>query len=118
MMNLNVFGRYISELTKEDENDDSLKARISRRKIYNTLVRVFDDQDKNIKRWLLGKPCIFYHPETEQYMTIEIGRDIEALYYFLLFCYKLNNLEEVSEDFRDYLALVISRSVYHYDGIC
>ena len=43
-------------------------------------------------------------------VEISIGNDREALCYFLVFCYRINNKQEVSEDFRDYLAIVITRS--------
>ena len=43
-------------------------------------------------------------------MEIRIGKDREALYYLLLLCYRINNKQEISEEFRDYLAIVITRS--------
>lgn len=119
MMSLREFDYYIRQMLKNNEDDSDSTACLTKkpfRFIYKKLIREFDDKDKNLKRWLLGKPCIYTHPITENEIPVEVGRDIEALYYFLLFCYKINNAEEISEDFRDYLALVLSRSVYHYDG--
>lgn len=119
MMNLTVFSRYISAMTEEqfDEPNSDLKiSDVPFRKLYRTVVRHFDDQDKNLKRWMLGKPCRFISPVTGTEIEVEIGKDVEALYYFLLFCYKINNNEEISEDFTDYLALVIARSQYSCDA--
>lgn len=117
MMTLHEFGYWIKQIT--DNYDDSESGITLKKKpfrfIYKKLIREFDDQNKNLKRWLLGQKCVFTHPVTNNTIEIEIGKDIEALYYFLLFCYKINNEEEISEDFRDYLALVISRSVYRDD---
>lgn len=116
MMGLQEFAKCIGRMTVNgNEKNLSLSDR-NFRKIYQYCMEVFNDRDKNLKRWLLGKPCIFCHPQTEQYLTVDIGQDIEALYYFLLYCYKLNNQLEISEDFSDYLALVLSRSQYRYDG--
>lgn len=115
MMNLTVFGKYICAMTEENFDGNETNQKISDvpfRKLYRTVVRQFDDQDKNLKRWMLGKPCRFISPITGTEIEINIGKDIEALYYFLLYCYKINNHEEISEDFTDYLALVIARSQY------
>ena len=45
----------------------------------------------------------------------ELGRDREALYYFLIFCKKLHDKEEIDQAFRDCLALIISRSCFGDD---
>lgn len=76
------------------------------------LEKVLKDKDQNIRRWLNGKPCIFTSEKTGKKIEIRIGNDREALFYFLVFCYRINTEQEISEDFRDYLALVISRSCY------
>ena len=75
-----------------------------------SLERIFDDKDQNIRRWLNMKPCIFTSDKTGKKIEIKIGTDREALYYFLVFCYRINNRQEISEEFRDYLTLVIARS--------
>ena len=74
------------------------------------LEKIFKDKDQNIRRFLNGKPCDFASDKTGKKVEISIGNDREALYYFLVFCYRINNKQEISEDFRDYLAIVIARS--------
>lgn len=119
MINLTVFAKYVCAMTEEDfDNPGCHISGVPFRKLYKACVKAFDDRDKNLKRWMLGKPCRFISPITGAEIEVEIGKDIEALYYFLLFCYKINNYEEISEDFTDYLALVISRSRYSYDKGC
>lgn len=119
MMTLNQFGKYIFAMTEDEYNPQKIQLTANPfRKIYWMLVREFYDRDRNLKRWLLGKTCIYYHTGTKQWITVEIGKDVEAIYYFLLFCKKMNNYEHISDEFSDYLALVISRSVYQYDEEC
>lgn len=73
------------------------------------LEKIFKDKDQNIRRFLNGKTCVFTSDKTGKKVEISIGNDREALYYFLVFCYRINNKQEISEDFRDYLAIVITR---------
>ena len=65
---------------------------------------------KHIRRWLNAKPCVYVSDRTGQRIEIDIGNEREAIYYFLIFCKKIANNQEISEDFRDYIALIISRS--------
>ena len=74
------------------------------------LEKIFKDKDQNIRRFLNGKPCVFTSDKTGKKVELSIGNDRETLYYFLVFCYRINNKQEISEDFRDYLAIVITRS--------
>ena len=74
------------------------------------LESVFEDKEHNIRRWLNAKPCVYVSDRTGQRIEIDIGNEREALYYFLIFCKKIANNQEISEDFRDYIALIISRS--------
>lgn len=74
------------------------------------LEKIFKDKDQNIRRWLNMKPCVFTSDKTGKKVEISIGNDREALYYFLVFCYRINNKQGISEEFRDYLAIVITRS--------
>ena len=60
--------------------------------------------------WLNGKPCVFTSDRTGSKVEIPIGQDREALYYFLVFCKRIAEQKEISEDFRDYLGVVITRS--------
>ena len=74
------------------------------------LEKIFKDKDQNIRRFLNGKPCAFTSDKTGKRVELSIGNDREALYYFLVFCYRINNKQEINEDFRAYLAIVITRS--------
>ena len=59
-----------------------------------------------------GKPCVFKSDKTGQKVEVKIGNDIEALYYFRIFCKKINNKQEVSNELGDYVAYLISRSLF------
>ena len=74
------------------------------------LEKIFKDKDQNIRRFLSGKPCVFQSDKTGNLVDIEIGRDREALYLFLVFCKRIEERKEITEDFRDHLAIVIARS--------
>lgn len=91
------------------ENDDKVFNQHGRWAL-NRLERICCDRRQNIRRWLNGKNCVFISDKTGKQVDIDIGRDIEALYYFLAFCQRINKGIEIDEDFRDYLATVITRS--------
>lgn len=74
------------------------------------LEKIFKDKEQNICRWLNGKSCVFTSDRTGQRIEIIIGPDREALYYFLIFCKKITEKEVISEDLRNYVAFLISRS--------
>ena len=74
------------------------------------LEKIFKDKEQNIRRWLNGKSCVFTSDRTGQRIEIIIGPDREALYYFLIFCKKITEKEVISEDLRNYVAFLISRS--------
>ena len=80
-----------------------------------SLEEIFLDEDENIRRWLNAKPCIFTSDKTGKRIQIRLGRDRDALYYFLIFCKKLHDKEEIDQTFRDCLALIISRSCFGDD---
>jgi len=75
------------------------------------LEKIFMDKDDNIRRWLNKKSCTFISDVTGRRVEVPIGNDLEALYYFLVFCLRINKGNKIDEDFRDYLALVMARSV-------
>lgn len=116
-MNYRAFNNYINELMNAiDSQYNRLdgKAEIT---FFNngkwalrSLERIFKDKERNIRRWLNGKPCVFTSDRTGQRIEIIIGPDREALYYFLIFCKKITEKEVVSEDLRNYVAFLISRS--------
>lgn len=76
------------------------------------LEKVYVDKDQNLRRWLNGKPCRFTSDITGMMVEITIGNDWETLYYFLTFCKKLGTKQEISDEFREYLAYLTARSVY------
>jgi hypothetical protein len=84
----------------------------------NRLKDIFHDEDGNLERWLNGERCVFRPIQKAEFMEIRIGNDVEALYYFLCFCDKLNTHQRISEDFRDYLSLLITRSCSEYWEEC
>lgn len=116
-MNYRAFNNYVNEVMNAiDSQHNRLdgKARIN---FFNNgkwalrgLERIFKDKERNIRRWLNGKPCVFTSDRTGQRIEIIIGPDREALYYFLIFCKKITEKEMISEDLRNYVAFLISRS--------
>lgn len=116
-MNYKLFCNYLDAIrngvnaidngaTSRDKSGFERHARWS----LESLERVFDDRNKNIRRFLEKKPGIFKSDRTGEMIEIPLGKDTEALYGFLLFCKRINNGCEIDEDFRDYLALLITKS--------
>ena len=77
---------------------------------YKRCKKELNDVDGNLKRWLLGKPCVFCHPFVGRVIEIEIGKDYEAIYRFLEYCRRTYAGERVDDDFITYLAYLIARS--------
>ena len=92
------------------ENDKEYRVELAAPGMTKEDFDVHIDEDNNLERWLKGECCIFRMNHSEQPMSVNIGKDIEALYNFLCFCYKLNTNQRISDEFRDYLALTITRS--------
>lgn len=116
-MNYRKFRNYLTvianaEEAKQLEQDKDVLAIFEKNSAWamERLKTAFHDEDHNLQRWLDGKCCMFRPNRRSAPMEINIGRDIEALYGFLCFCYKLNTEQEISDDFRDFLALTITRS--------
>ena len=116
-MNIKVFNNYIntimnainSEKNGLDEETSKIFNQHGRWALHR-LEKLMIDKDQNIRRWLTGKLCVFTSDKTDKRIEVNIGGDREALYYFLIFCKKLNTNQEIDESFRDYLSVVISRS--------
>lgn len=116
-MNFRAFNNYMNtvqngidaaynhhpENTKKVFEENGLWAR-------HLLERVFCDKDHNILRWLDGKDCVYTDNRHGHKITVKIGDDREALYYFLMFCKKINQHKEVDEVFMRYLYYLILRS--------
>ena len=116
-MNYKKFCNYLtviinSENAKKNGHDEEATATFEQNKIWaiNRLKEIFHDDDNNLERWLKGEKCVFRPHKEKQTISINIGKDVEALYNFLCFCLKLNTRQIISEEFRDYLALSITRS--------
>lgn len=116
-MNYKAFNNYLNTVLNAiyaqdehlDEKDEQTFTEHGRWAL-NRLETIFCDKKQNLRRWLNGKPCVFTIDRTGEKIEINVGRDREALYYFLVFCYRMNTKQEIDADFRDYLALVITRS--------
>lgn len=114
-MELKKFCEYINVLKSYKKIRQNMA---SRPKIidakYNELLesgkREFADHNGNIERWLYGKPCILVNPNTYQIIECQIGDDCDTLYYFLMYCKRINHRKKVSDDYVEHLALLITRS--------
>jgi len=96
-MKYKVFNNYLNEIINGSD-------------VVALLETHFKDKHHNLRRWLNGKPCVFTSDRTGKLIDINVGRDREALYLFLMFCKKIEEHKEITDDFRDYLAIVIARS--------
>ena len=117
IMNYRKFCNYLTaivnaENARKNNHDNEASATFEQNRIWalNRLKEIFHDEDNNLERWMKGDCCIFRMNHSEQPMSVNIGKDIEALYNFLCFCYKLNTNQRISDEYRDYLALSITRS--------
>ena len=114
-MELKNFCEYISVLKSYKQIQERL---LSYPKIidakYDELLeygkKIFADHDDNIQRWLDGRTCICVNPNTHRIIEYKIGNDCEALYYFLMLCKRINHRKSVSDEYREYLAFLITRS--------
>ena len=112
-----AFNNYLNEIMnatdalKNHHDEPSRKTFLNNgRWAMRLLEKYFKDKDYNIRRWLNGKPCVFTSDKTGRKMEINIRPDREALYYFLVFCKKIAENQEISNDLREYLTLLITRS--------
>ena len=116
-MNFRAFNNYMNAVenaidSQHNYHDEKAEITFNQngRWALNTLERIFNDKDFNIRRWLNGKPCVFTNEKSGKKTEVNLGTDREALYYFLTFCKKVRENQEISEIFREYLAFVIARS--------
>lgn len=79
---------------------------------YQQCVEDFQDKNKNLLRWLNDEPLVFKNPITDDLMETRIGKDIEALFFFLEFCRRQNSGESIDDDFAEYLEYLSRRSRY------
>lgn len=76
----------------------------------NQLEAYFKDKHHNLCRWLNGTPCLLVQEKTGAVCEIDLGRDREAIYLFLMLGKKMSERKEISSAFREYLEYVINRS--------
>lgn len=112
-----AFYRYLSAILKdrdagtEQDREEAESTWIQNAGwAYRQCVRLFHDRDRNLRRWLFKKPCVFRNPKTGEIIHVVIGEDYEALYCFLEFCSRLNSRKRPDDDFLDYLRYVVARS--------
>lgn len=117
MMSCRAFHNYMNTIvntidTADNDHNEATKTTFNKqgRLALHRLEKLLTDRDHNIRRWMNGKPGVFVSDRTGRKIEIELGTDREALYYFLIFCKKINEHQEVSEDLRDYVSLLITRS--------
>ena len=108
--------KFLSVAFKAVQSKKNLRTKCSyiyhARWIYRRCVREMNDKDGNLKRWLMEKSCVFKSPFTNRKIEINIGKDVEALYYFLEYCRKLHAREVIGDDFTTYLAYMITKNIY------
>ena len=116
-MNLRAFDNYLNEIVNGNDALYNHHSKKSERTFLNNgrwalhfLERYFKDKHYNLRRWLNVRSCIFVSDKTGKLIEIDIGRDREALYLFLVFCKKIEEKKEITDDFREHLAIVITRS--------
>ena len=116
-MNIRMFNNYMNVIinsidAQHNHHDEQAETTFTNNGKWalHKLEKIFKDKDQNIRRWLNMKPCVFTSDVTGKRMEIRIGNDREAIFYFLVFCHRINNKQEISENFRDYLAILITRS--------
>jgi len=101
-VNYRAFNNYMNEIvnaTDAQHNHLDEKAEITftnnGKWALHKLEKMFKDKDRNIRRFLNRKPCVFTSDKMGKKIEINIGNDREALYYFLVFCYRINNKQEI-----------------------
>ena len=116
-MNFRVFNNYMNAVmnaidAQHNHLDEQAEITFTNngKWVLHKLEKIFKDKDQNIRRWLNGKPCVYTSDKTGKKIEVCIGDDREAIFYFLVFCYRINSKQQVSEDLRDYLLYLVLKS--------
>ena len=105
---LNVIKHHVNASIDEDANIiECCKHTRLAKKIERGLASCFEDKNDNLTRWLNREPCYFKHPETEVLNEVIVPDSYEAIYYFLIYCMRLNRHKRISEELYDYLLYLL-----------
>ena len=108
-MSLTGFARRVEYIKAHRKDKKHSESAAVARKLSKQLREVLCDEQDNLNRWLERRPCIVRSPwEEGREQEVMIRNDTEALYYFLLYCRKVNLRERISEEFADYVAYILS----------
>ena len=108
-MSLTGFTRCVEYIKAHRKDNKHSESAAVARKLSRQLREVLCDEQDNLNRWLERRPCIVRSPwEEGREQEVMIRNDTEALYYFLLYCRKVNLRERISEEFADYVAYILS----------
>lgn len=117
-LSLQEFKRYLSHFAatifKIVLTTDVSEKELYNKKSYKCLMYLqqnFTDIDANLIRWLYGMPCVYRHPIAKKKVSVKIPvRNIDAIYYFLRFCMKINRFQWVDEDLKAYVIYLLNDS--------
>ncbi len=73
------------------------------RESYFACENGLSDEGKNFLRWLEHKSCVIKNPITGGFTEVNLPRDYEVLYEFLIFCKKQNEDALTEEEFLAFL---------------
>lgn len=108
-MSLTGFARRVEYIKAHRKDKKHSESAAVARKLSRQLREVLCDEQDNLNRWLDRRPCIVRSPwEEGREQEVMIRNDTEALYYFLLYCQRVNVRERISEEFADYVAYILS----------
>lgn len=104
-MSLTGFARRVEYIKAHRKDNKHSESAAVARKLSRQLREVAGQPEP-----LAGTPSLHYPFSLgrRQGTGFMIRNDTEALYYFLLYCRKVNLRERISEEFADYVAYILS----------